>query len=162
MALTNKLVAIADAIRGKTGKTDTLTLDQMPTEIAGIQAGGGMETGELIFTKYHASNDWLVIPVSAKYTHLVIIPKTMSTFLTGLVGKKYQYMCYAEERYGYIGASVNNPTTETGQRGIGASYWQDETQTTCGAVFTDSTITLKHDIYAGFGYSGFEAVWFAW
>ena len=32
---------IADAIRGKTGKTDGLTLDQMPGEIAGIQAGGG-------------------------------------------------------------------------------------------------------------------------
>lgn len=41
MALTDKLSAIADAIRGKTGGTDPLTLDQMPTEIAGIQAGGG-------------------------------------------------------------------------------------------------------------------------
>lgn len=41
MALTDKLTAIADAIRGKTGKTDGLTLDQMPGEIAGIQAGGG-------------------------------------------------------------------------------------------------------------------------
>jgi hypothetical protein len=41
MALTNKLTAIADAIRGKTGKTEEMTLDQMATEIAGIQAGGG-------------------------------------------------------------------------------------------------------------------------
>ena len=41
MALTDKLTAIANAIRGKTGKTDSLTLDQMATEIAGIQAGGG-------------------------------------------------------------------------------------------------------------------------
>lgn len=41
MALTDKLSAIADAIRGKTGKTDSLTLDQMPTEIANIQTGGG-------------------------------------------------------------------------------------------------------------------------
>lgn len=41
MALTDKLSAIADAIRGKTGGTEKLTLDQMPTEIAGIQAGGG-------------------------------------------------------------------------------------------------------------------------
>lgn len=43
MALTEKLTAIADAIRGKTGKTDGLTLDQMPGEIAGIQAGGGAD-----------------------------------------------------------------------------------------------------------------------
>lgn len=41
MALTDKLVAIADAIRGKTGKADSLTLDQMPIEIEGIQVGGG-------------------------------------------------------------------------------------------------------------------------
>lgn len=41
MALTDKLTAIANAIRGKTGKTDALTLDQMPGEITGIQAGGG-------------------------------------------------------------------------------------------------------------------------
>ena len=40
MALTDKLTAIANAIRAKTGKTGTLTLDQMPTEIAGITGGG--------------------------------------------------------------------------------------------------------------------------
>ena len=41
MALTDKLTAIADAIRGKTGGTEEMTLDQMATEINGIEAGGG-------------------------------------------------------------------------------------------------------------------------
>ena len=41
MALTNKLSAIGDAIRAKTGKTDLLTLEQMPVEIAAIETGGG-------------------------------------------------------------------------------------------------------------------------
>jgi hypothetical protein len=41
MALIEKLNAIGDAIREKTGKTDKLTLDQMPTEIASIETGGG-------------------------------------------------------------------------------------------------------------------------
>lgn len=41
MALTEKLTAIADAIREKTGKTAALTLGEMPVEIAGIQPGGG-------------------------------------------------------------------------------------------------------------------------
>lgn len=41
MALTDKLSAIGNAIRAKTGKTDKLTLDQMPGEIAGITGGGG-------------------------------------------------------------------------------------------------------------------------
>lgn len=39
--LDGKLTAIADAIRGKTGGADALTLEQMATEIEGIQAGGG-------------------------------------------------------------------------------------------------------------------------
>ena len=46
MALIDKLTAIANAIRNKTGKTDPMTLDQMPAEIEGIEAGGG---GEEIF-----------------------------------------------------------------------------------------------------------------
>jgi hypothetical protein len=41
MALTDKLTNIADAIRGKTGGTKKLTLDQMPLEIASIVSGGG-------------------------------------------------------------------------------------------------------------------------
>ena len=41
MALTNKLKAIADAIRTKTGKTDTMTLEQMVTEISNISVGSG-------------------------------------------------------------------------------------------------------------------------
>ena len=39
MALTNKLTAIADAIRSKTGSTNTMTLDEMATAIANITTG---------------------------------------------------------------------------------------------------------------------------
>lgn len=38
MALTNKLTAIADAIRLKTGKSGTMTLDEMPTKISAISS----------------------------------------------------------------------------------------------------------------------------
>lgn len=41
MALTEKLGNIADAIRGKTGKTEEMTLEQMAADIAGIQTGDG-------------------------------------------------------------------------------------------------------------------------
>lgn len=37
------LTAVADAIRSKTGSTDTITLDQMPTKIAGIEGGSSSE-----------------------------------------------------------------------------------------------------------------------
>lgn len=43
MALTNKLSAIGNAIREKTGGTGLLTLDQMATEISNIQGGGTVE-----------------------------------------------------------------------------------------------------------------------
>lgn len=39
MALTDKLGAIGAAIRSKTGKTDLLTLEEMPAEIEGIMSG---------------------------------------------------------------------------------------------------------------------------
>ena len=39
MALTDKLNAIADAIREKTGREDKMTLVQMPAEITGIRTG---------------------------------------------------------------------------------------------------------------------------
>ena len=41
MALTNKLTAIGDAIREKTGTTELLKLDEMPSVIASIGTGGG-------------------------------------------------------------------------------------------------------------------------
>ena len=40
------LTAIADAIRAKTGKSDPLTLADMPTEVEGIETGGGGSTDQ--------------------------------------------------------------------------------------------------------------------
>ena len=48
MALTNKLTAIADAIREKTGTTEPMTLDSMATAISGITGGGGGELTDYI------------------------------------------------------------------------------------------------------------------
>lgn len=42
MALTDKLTAIADAIRSKTGKSELMTLDQMATEIDSLGGGDGV------------------------------------------------------------------------------------------------------------------------
>lgn len=47
MALTDKLDAIGNAIREKTGDTEKYTLDEMPQKIEGIQTGG---SGEEYFT----------------------------------------------------------------------------------------------------------------
>ena len=76
MALTDKLTAIADAIRGKTGGTDALTLDAMAAAISALEtggSGGSMESGELTTTS--ANYYRFTIPVSSKKTHVVIYPK---------------------------------------------------------------------------------------
>lgn len=41
--LDGKLTSVADAIRSKTGKTDSMTLEQMPGEIEGIVSGDSAE-----------------------------------------------------------------------------------------------------------------------
>lgn len=41
--LTDAFSDIADAIRAKTGKSDTMTPAEMPTEIASISGSGGIE-----------------------------------------------------------------------------------------------------------------------
>ena len=45
-ALDTALTDIADSIRAKTGKTDPLTLEQMPSEIEGIETGGSSSVYE--------------------------------------------------------------------------------------------------------------------
>ena len=50
MALTDKLVTIADAIREKTGKTDKMTLNQMAVEIDEI-ASGNTEVEDAMLTR---------------------------------------------------------------------------------------------------------------
>ena len=66
MALTDKLSAIGNAIRAKTGKTDKLTLDEMPTEIESIETGGGEGITEILVTgicmyrfAYNGWNDFI-------------------------------------------------------------------------------------------------------
>ena len=55
MALTDKLSAIGSAIREKTGGTELLTLDEMPTAIQGISGSGDIPAptqDELTFSKF--------------------------------------------------------------------------------------------------------------
>ena len=47
MALTNKLMAIGNAIRAKNGETALYTLDEMPQKIAAIEGGGGSSSSIL-------------------------------------------------------------------------------------------------------------------
>lgn len=50
MSVNEKMTAIADAIRAKTGGTSPLTLDGMANAITGIQTGGGIDTSDATAT----------------------------------------------------------------------------------------------------------------
>ena len=67
MALTDKLTAIANAIRTKTGRTDSLTLDQMASEIDNIQSGGATEP---YMEEVYDSNGNLIDVVMYGYTKI--------------------------------------------------------------------------------------------
>ena len=70
MELTNKLSAIGDAIREKTGKSELLTLDAMPLEIASIETGGGgsVEVEPIVLTG--ACNYACAGAIASKYIEL--------------------------------------------------------------------------------------------
>lgn len=57
MALTDKLTAIADAIREKTGGEDKLTLEQMAEEIANIQVGADLSAVSVYVADFSVSED---------------------------------------------------------------------------------------------------------
>ena len=82
MALIDKLSAIGDAIREKTGKEDLLTLDQMPGEIAAIETGGGelpeeafVITGDCSYRFSQNGWNWFI----EKYGNKIITEKITNT-----------------------------------------------------------------------------------
>ena len=63
MALTDKLTAIADAVRAKTGGAELLTLDEIAASISGISGGGGPFTNATTLGVYEATEDVSAIQI---------------------------------------------------------------------------------------------------
>ncbi len=162
MALTDKLTAIADAIRGKTGKTESMTLAQMATEIAGIKTGGGggMESGEITLSDHYN----ITIPVSSKKTHVMLMAKNLGAMITnpndsGAVARRVSFVFGAE------GICLLETSVKTGYNASlgmtsGDCYWYDTTEVAQGyARFNENSIVLK------ISYSPMNLLdyyWFAW
>ena len=103
MALTDKLTAIANAIRTKTGKTDSLTLDEMPSEIESISGGssalesdprevyGGTRPAEWLrlpdYDKVEQNTMYLLVELKENYPNKAIFTfrATSATVDEGLV-----------------------------------------------------------------------------
>lgn len=157
MALTDKLTSIANAIREKTGKTEEMTLDQMATEIAGIETGGGgsMESGEFVGT---ASTYWnFTIPVSSKKTHLLVYPKSFADMWSQDTTNR-ERMLVAIDGVGHVQATPGNPKDNTAITN-GASRWYFAGDIYNKIEFNDDSIKVTIH-YSPFAIG--EYYWFAW
>ena len=106
MELTNKLSAIGDAIRKKTGKSELLTLDAMPGEIASIETGGGgsIEVEPIVLTG--ACNYACAGAIASKYIEL--FGSTVST--KDIFNAYNMFMSYSLEK---IPFDINIKSTQT-------------------------------------------------
>lgn len=75
MALTDKLTAIADAIRSKSGTTDQLTLAGMVDAINAIQTGGGSGGGQAFQCGSVVSADGTNLVVPCTLDNILIVRK---------------------------------------------------------------------------------------
>lgn len=95
MALTDKLTAIANAIRAKTGKTESLTLEQMPTEIESITTGGGSSADCCYVTfRNEATGEEFVKPVATGDDCVDVVAKGLWAKPTKPSDAQYDYTYY--------------------------------------------------------------------
>ena len=94
MALTDKLTAIADAIRAKTGKTDSMTLAQMPTEIMGITTGGGTSPDVRYVTFMNGDTVLYKKPVAVGDDCVDVLTKGLISTPTKASTAQYNYTYY--------------------------------------------------------------------
>ena len=132
-ALDGALTGIANAIRGKTGSAEKLTIDQMAAAIDGIQAGGGglpegMNAFLLTLTENYAT--------SAEGWELVI-PHGLGTIPAFAVVMRTTPVLYASDFRGWIGdGGVNARATNISNCNFEKVAMQDST---AKWIFADDT-----------------------
>lgn len=109
MALTDKLTNIADAIRGKTGSTDTLTLDAMAAAIAGIETGSG---GGVMSGNFTPADNLLTvtIDVGKQFTNFLCYALTYDKTLGNSVKVTQGFNIDLSRQVGFV-ISTNNAGT---------------------------------------------------
>ena len=107
MAFTDKLTAIANAIRGQSNKTAKLSLDQMPVEITnlptigfeiigGTSAPGNPKTNDIWVNTPHAITGWGFIDRNPGWSHndgwvYVVAAVSCTTTVGFMLLRQYPY-----------------------------------------------------------------------
>lgn len=98
MALTDKLKAIGDAIRAKTGKSDKLTLDEMASEVEALPDTSEMFAPETLLAVVQPSNTASAAEYQTRYRFL----KTMLPLQTKINDNQFRSaFFFASSKYGY-------------------------------------------------------------
>lgn len=95
MALTNKLKAIADAIRERTGATEPMTLDEMPQAILSISGGGSSASVfDPLYEKFSISkSDYPIVGIAYLNNYVSLgIAKEIVGNTDGTYTLKYGYL----------------------------------------------------------------------
>lgn len=162
-SVNEKMTAIANAVRGKTGGTEPLTLDGMAAAIAGIQTGGGsgvVESGTFTVDK---DSIGVVIPVSKKCSFLVIWYP-----LTEIPGPFSAYnliCCCAIDSVLSYGLYINYNAQGLAANGKLASAYGQEGGMTTYAYFYEDSISFCARFSGSSSekfIAGYEYNWIAW
>ena len=174
MALTNKLSAIGNAIRSKTGGTELLTLDQMPTAIASIETGGGKVEGTFTLIndatppqiEHNLGTSKIAVifyPTStivahAGYRNYSLCYINLYPFITGQTWV-LDYTPYNSGRFpNPVEANVNNYTDYPRLANGQASPWTSQSDFKAGTFYgvgrsgytvTDTTFKVKNTFCSG-------------
>ena len=124
MALTDKLSAIGTAIRNKTGKTELMTLDEMPTEIASISTGADIPAELLTW-------DWAIdyIDYDGKWDKFI---ETYGSRIT-TTNLFTTANAFTNSKLATIPIVFNMSTTQLNHQ-CGSTFWGCQELTTCPTI----------------------------
>lgn len=144
MALINKISAIANAIRTKTGKSGKLSLEQMPDEILSIQTG----SSDIPF-KYGGMNAVKIAEYSNSFTleeTSFVKNSSSSTSATSILASKTDYTTSGTKTFASL---TGSPTYAYGDKDIVVIQWTEARPTHSGSdkkaeVIRDAYVMITH------------------
>ena len=128
--LGNLFGEIANAIRAKTGGTDTMKPAEFPAEIAAIPTGGGSSSGELKYATGHltATSEVMTVNHNLGYVPdiMILYAGEVPALKNWMIGIGYSSAMLEALGGGYLsiaqGAGDNGTTTVSADKGVDTDY----------------------------------------
>lgn len=152
MALTDKLKAIGDAIRRKTGSNNTYTLEQMVTAIESISSGSSLPSGinKIDYGNITVQSDFTTtrqtfnhnLGVTPDFV-MVYAPSNIATTYSMLLSMRGSFLGYRSSAYNCFLVYHGNSTTTTTMTNINST-----TQGVCNLTATSFQLASNSTSYS--------------